>query len=941
MFRTLIAGLIMATSINTNAFEFSSIFSSFANHDDLGTKGLIQLDANQDGFSDYFIASETGWGLQELQPLSGEYLIGYWKDEVVVKITSGSFNSYPQLCVLNGSQTVHCVHGATKVKSFELSLNQQPNDFIIANEHMVIAYSDKVDIYDIKSRTIVTTLETGANAILALEDHLVSDSGHVYDYSDGMYTKLWSSDVSFGQQLVPSSKAKDEFYAIKGNMLTRYSITNQKSVWSQEVLDNAGLGRIDEYLTISTEGVIDVIDETTGELETMMLHNYNVPAKGGIYSETVPFSNAISATSIALIDIINKEVVWEPYTISQSITAFGHGDLNTDGRSEWIIGALTSQGPALFIVDDITQQITWRSPSNFFEGKGTSGFSGLKVFQADSDDPLEVAVGLNTGTQGYIGIIQGDKLSISFRAMAGRIESLDTADFDNDQKHEIAVAVGNRRVYVMSGNGTSLWNSGYLEDSTGSNYDMHIVDANMSGHKEIFIISPGTLHRINSKNKSDWHMRKHSYRSITSLDVDDDRYIELITGTSDGYIAVNDGKDRSHIQSETKVCSSSVTSVSALDEEHVAYSCHQRVGLFNPSTKKVVWSIENKQDQLGGNANLIAYQYFETPFMIVAGNRDLSIYKYSLNNEPPEPEPLMYTTHWRHPVSGMILAADDTYFVKYLLNELPESGTLQLTDQRSGTFYYEPEGHFTGDLAFSYTAHDGIVSAEPVNSIITITNTKPFTFGATHSVHWKKQKDIQLDSSDVDDDVITFHIVEPPTRGELKDFNPETGMVTYIADGNGSGETRFTYKTNDGPDDSEIATIKIKLENSAPIAISAEYVSNGTNPTSQPLEASDPDGDDMTITITEQPTKGTVDYDPVTTYFTYTPDEDAVDSDFFQFVANDGESDSVAGLITIVLPGYEPKDEDEDAGSSDTLLFLFMLLFFSRKYWKALFNSRD
>lgn len=69
------------------------------------------------------------------------------------------------------------------------------------------------------------------------------------------------------------------------------------------------------------------------------------------------------------------------------------------------------------------------------------------------------------------------------------------------------------------------------------------------------------------------------------------------------------------------------------------------------------------------------------------------------------------------------------------------------------------------------------------------------------------------------------------------------------------------------------------------------------------VQASDPDGDDLTFRVIAGPTIGDLQLDSISGSFTYTPDPDAFGTDEIRFVASDGVADSNAATITIdILP---------------------------------------
>ena len=54
-----------------------------------------------------------------------------------------------------------------------------------------------------------------------------------------------------------------------------------------------------------------------------------------------------------------------------------------------------------------------------------------------------------------------------------------------------------------------------------------------------------------------------------------------------------------------------------------------------------------------------------------------------------------------------------------------------------------------------------------------------------------------------------------PPNGALSNFESNTGKIIYTPKVGFAGDDSFTYKTNDGKVDSNIATVKINVEDGA------------------------------------------------------------------------------------------------------------------------------
>ncbi len=77
-------------------------------------------------------------------------------------------------------------------------------------------------------------------------------------------------------------------------------------------------------------------------------------------------------------------------------------------------------------------------------------------------------------------------------------------------------------------------------------------------------------------------------------------------------------------------------------------------------------------------------------------------------------------------------------------------------------------------------------------------------------------KSITLTGSDPDGGLLTFSIVSPPSHGTLSGSAPN---VTYTPAASYFGPDSFTFKANDGALDSNVATVNVTINSSAPLTV--------------------------------------------------------------------------------------------------------------------------
>ena len=158
--------------------------------------------------------------------------------------------------------------------------------------------------------------------------------------------------------------------------------------------------------------------------------------------------------------------------------------------------------------------------------------------------------------------------------------------------------------------------------------------------------------------------------------------------------------------------------------------------------------------------------------------------------------------------------------------------------------------------------------------------------------------DITLTANDFVGDTLTYSIVSNPTNGTVS-LNGKN--VTYTPKANYVGADSFTFKANDGKDDSNVATVHITVTpvNDAPIANDDSNSTSEDTSIEITLTGSDVDGDSLVYSIVSNPTNGAVSLSGNTA--TYTPSANYNGADSFTFKANDTHADSNVATVHITV----------------------------------------
>ena len=192
------------------------------------------------------------------------------------------------------------------------------------------------------------------------------------------------------------------------------------------------------------------------------------------------------------------------------------------------------------------------------------------------------------------------------------------------------------------------------------------------------------------------------------------------------------------------------------------------------------------------------------------------------------------------------------------------------------------------------------------------------------------QEDVTLDipssellsnDSDVDGDtlIILDSLVIDPTYGqvELVELQDGSQTVRYTPADDFNGIATFTYTVSDGKGgtDTAVVTINVTPENDAPIFVKdgvpigdTDQISVSTkedNSVSGKVTATDIDDTDLTYTVS-QPTNGSVEIDPETGEWKYTPNNEFDGDDSFVVAVSDGNGGTDTVVVNVdVLPVAE------------------------------------
>jgi gliding motility-associated-like protein len=219
---------------------------------------------------------------------------------------------------------------------------------------------------------------------------------------------------------------------------------------------------------------------------------------------------------------------------------------------------------------------------------------------------------------------------------------------------------------------------------------------------------------------------------------------------------------------------------------------------------------------------------------------------------------------------------------------------------------YTPALNFHGGDSFTFRVNDGTLDSSPGVVSITVTPANDAPVGDNQSISTAEDvaKAITLTGSDIDGDALTYTVVASPINGTLSGTAPN---LTYTPAANFNGSDSFTFKTNDGIVDSDIATVTINVTAVADLPVANDQAVTTDEDVAKEitLTATNPDGNVLTFTILTLPSHGTL--TGTGKDVTYTPVENYNGPDNFTFKVNDGISESNTATVSItVTPVNDP-----------------------------------
>lgn len=249
----------------------------------------------------------------------------------------------------------------------------------------------------------------------------------------------------------------------------------------------------------------------------------------------------------------------------------------------------------------------------------------------------------------------------------------------------------------------------------------------------------------------------------------------------------------------------------------------------------------------------------------------------------------------------------------------PQFGTLTLDP--TGSFVYTPFADFVGIDLFTYRVADGFTTGNTAIVRIEVNGTPPTAAIESYRTRPGTALVVTADDgvlandSDPDRDPLIAELVDGPAHGTLNLAADGSFLYTPVA--GYAGADSFRYRASDGSQMSEVLTVEIDVNNTAPVASDDQYFTGQGAPLTvavdEGLLANDGDFDDdaLSVQLTTGPLHGSLALAPDGS-FVYTPGAGFTGLDFFEYTASDSASVSPVGRVEISVSNTLP-DPLEDA----------------------------
>jgi len=238
--------------------------------------------------------------------------------------------------------------------------------------------------------------------------------------------------------------------------------------------------------------------------------------------------------------------------------------------------------------------------------------------------------------------------------------------------------------------------------------------------------------------------------------------------------------------------------------------------------------------------------------------------------------------------------------LSYVLLSGPDHGSLAGSGK---SFIYTPNNNYVGDDSFTFKVNDGTADSDIATVKITVTalNDSPVAAKQNMTTPEDTPKSITLSGSDPDGDALSYILLSQPGYGTLAGTG---NVLTYTPNENYVGDDSFTFKVNDGTEDSQTKTVIIIVTpiNDAPEAVDDSVIveQDSINNIIDVLN-NDSDNDDDPLTVTSAKALLGIVVINEDGSLSYTAQQDYFGEDVIHYSIDDGNGGTGRAVIDVTI----------------------------------------
>jgi hypothetical protein len=240
----------------------------------------------------------------------------------------------------------------------------------------------------------------------------------------------------------------------------------------------------------------------------------------------------------------------------------------------------------------------------------------------------------------------------------------------------------------------------------------------------------------------------------------------------------------------------------------------------------------------------------------------------------------------------------------------PTKGTVTQAGVNGATFQYSATPNLNGSDSFTYRVSDSRGASANAQVAVTIAPVADAPRVADQSFTFSEDSpgQAQIAMQDDDGDTITLEVVQAPSNGSATITQATNGSFSYTPRADYNGVDTFTVHASDGTGASATATITLAIQAvNDPALASTDVFAVSLNTTSV-LDVLandvDPDGDALTLEISEQPAGAAAEV--VDGKIALTPNADALGPSRLAYRVTDPSGATSAAEVRLILGSMKP-----------------------------------